>query len=101
MERKIKGLIHSIIPTRSSSTDALALVIRELRHQTFLVPRTPTGSIFCSMTATAHVTTFLSCGYGLENASSQVETRGSNSGFFEEYWSYKSRNSSSEIMFFS
>ena len=33
------------------------------------------------------------------NASSQVETRGSNSGFFEEYSSYKSRNSSSEIMF--
>ena len=36
---------------------------------------------------------------GLQNASSQVETRGSNSGFFEEYSSYKSRNSSSEIMF--
>ena len=31
--------------------------------------------------------------------SSQVETSGSNSGFFEEYSSYKSRNSSSEIMF--
>ena len=30
---------------------------------------------------------------------SQVETRGSNSAFFEEYPSYKSRNSSSEIMF--
>ena len=27
------------------------------------------------------------------------DTRGSNSGFFEEYSSYKSRNSSSEIMF--
>ena len=54
---------------------------------------------FCSMTATAHVKTFLSCGHGLQNASSQVETRGSNSGFFEEYSSYKSRNSSSEIMF--
>ena len=53
------------------------------------------------MTATAHVTTFLSCGNGLQNASSQVETRGScpNSRFFEEYSSYKSRNSSSEIMF--
>ena len=32
----------------------------------------------------AHVKTFLSCGYGLQNASSQVETRGSNSVFFEE-----------------
>ena len=92
MDTKIKGLIHSIIPTRSSSTVALALVIRELKHQTFLVPRTPTGSIFCSMTATGHATMFLSCGYGLQNASSQVETRGSNSGFFEEYLS--------EIMFF-
>ena len=50
------------------------------------------------MTATAHVKTFLSCGHGLQNASSQVETRGSNSGFLEEYSSYKSRNSSSEIM---
>ena len=27
------------------------------------------------MTATAHVKTFLSCGHGLQNASSQVETR--------------------------
>ena len=53
------------------------------------------------MTATAHVTTFLSCGNGLQNASSQVETSGScpNSRFFEEHSSYKSRNSSSEIMF--
>ena len=35
------------------------------------------------MTATAHVKTFLSCGHGLQNASSPVETNGSNSGFFE------------------
>ena len=35
------------------------------------------------MTATALVKAFLSCGHGLQNASSQVETRGSNSGFFE------------------
>ena len=35
----------------------------------------------------------------LKNASSQVETSGSNSGSFEEYSSYKSRNSSSEIIF--
>ena len=42
---------------------------------------------FCSMTATEHVKTFLSCGHGLQNASSHVETRGSNSGFFEEYLS--------------
>ena len=68
---------------------------RELKHQTVLVPR----KYFCSMTATAHVKTFLKCGHGLQNASSQVETRGSNSGFFEEYSSYKSKNSSSEIMF--
>ena len=46
------------------------------------------GKYFSSMTATAHVTTFLSWGHGLQNASSQVETRGSNSGFFEEYSSY-------------
>ena len=43
------------------------------------------------MTATAHVKTFLSWGHGLQNASSQVETRGSNSGFFEEYLSYKNK----------
>ena len=49
---------------------------------------------FCSMTAAAHVKTFLNCGHGLQNASSQVETSGSNSGFFEECSSYKSRNSS-------
>ena len=48
---------------------------------------------------TAHVKVSLNCGHGLQNSSSQVETRGSNSGFFEEYSSYKSRNSSSEIMF--
>ena len=54
---------------------------------------------FCSMTATVHVKTFLSHGHRLQNTSSQVETRGSYSGFFEEYSSYKSRNSSSEIMF--
>ena len=41
----------------------------------------------------------LGCGQGLQNASSQVETRGSSSGFLEEYSLYKSRNSSSEIMF--
>ena len=39
---------------------------------------------FCSMKATAHVKTFLSCGHKLQNANSQVETRGSNSGFFED-----------------
>ncbi|CAH3161764.1 unnamed protein product [Porites lobata] len=38
-------------------------------------------------------------GHGLQNASSQVETRGSNLGFFEEYSLFKSRNSSSEILF--
>ena len=43
--------------------------------------------------------TFSSCGHGLRNASSQVETRGSNSVFFKEYSSFKSRNSSSKIMF--
>ena len=59
---------------------------KELKQQT--VPGTPIGNIyFCSMTATAHVTTFLSCGHGLQNASSQVETWGSNSRFFEEYYS--------------
>ena len=46
-----------------------------------------------------HVKTFLSCGHGHQNVSSQAETRGSNSGFFKEYSSYKSKNSSSEIMF--
>ena len=30
---------------------------------------------FCSMTATAHFETFLGCSHGLQNASSQVETR--------------------------
>ena len=52
------------------------------------------------MTAPAHVKhfTFLSCGQGLQNAGSQVEIRGSNSGFFKEYSSYKSRNFSCEIM---
>ena len=33
--------------------------------------------VFCSMTATAHFETFLGCSHGLQNASSQVETRGS------------------------
>ena len=42
------------------------------------------------MTATADVETFLTGGDGLQNASSRVETRGSNSAFFEEYSSYKS-----------
>ena len=36
------------------------------------------------MKATAHVKTFLSCGHELQNANSQVKTRGSNSGFFED-----------------
>ena len=45
--------------------------------QTFLLPRTPTENIFCSMTATAEVKTFLGCSHGLQNASSQVETEGS------------------------
>ena len=53
------------------------------------------------MTATVHVKhfTFLSCGQGLQNTASQVETRGSNSGFFKEYSSYKSKNFSCEIKF--
>ena len=65
--------------------------IRELKHHV-LSTTDANQKYFCSMTATAHVKTFLSCGHGLQNASSQVETRGSNSGFYEEYSSYKSRN---------
>ena len=73
-------------------------VIRELKHQMFLVPRTPTGSIFTawqplrmSRRSWAAVTDW------------KREFSGWNQGFkfwvLEEYLSYKSRNSSSEIMF--
>ena len=50
------------------------------------------------MTATVHVKIFLCCCHRLQNTSSQVKTRGSNFWFFEENLSYKSINSSSEII---
>ena len=80
-------------------SSAPTAVNRELNHQTFLVPQTPTGSIFAAwhplcMTSRswAAVTEFKTRVLRLKP---EVQILGSP----EEYSSYKSRNSSSEIMF--
>ena len=65
---------------------------RKLKHQTlrsWYHGRQP--EVFFQHDSHCACQEFLRCGDGLQNASTHVETRGSNSGFFEEYSSNKSK----------
>ena len=87
---KCSALSEMFYDSEGELTYTSSVATRKLKHQYH--GRQP--EVFLQ-----HVKTFLSCGHGLQNVSSQAETRGSNSGFFKEYSSYKSKNSSPEIMF--
>ena len=100
---KCSALSEMFYDSEGELTYTSSVATRKLKHQTFLVPRTPTGSIFAACQDVLELRSRTSkrefSGHGLQNVSSQAETRGLNSGFFKEYSSYKSKHSSSEIMF--